>query len=208
MSSLTSPPSPPLASGTEPPPPKLRETRPPASSWGARLAPLFLLGSLVALVMAIVSRESPPTPEQIARDFLIALQANDVVTLRRWMTPELLQELPALLQLQERKSSETSPAPSAIKVTVRKVTASRAFVDAILTRDNESLPIEVVLHSDRETGWKVHEIRNQPTLKSGERLEVPPTPETESTDSERKSLQEELIRELNRKGEVPLEVTP
>lgn len=179
MSSLTSPPSPPLASGTEPPPPpKLRETRPPASSWGARLAPLFLLGSLVALVMAIVSRESPPTPEQIARDFLIALQANDVVTLRRWMTPELLQELPALLQLQERKSSETSPAPSAIKVTVRKVTASRAFVDAILTgatnlyrlrwscirtakRDGRSTKSATSPHSNRGKGLRSPQLRKQ-----------------------------------------------
>ncbi|MFO1022827.1 MAG: hypothetical protein U0903_19345 [Planctomycetales bacterium] len=158
---------------------------------------IFLL-SLAALGISVYRRVQQLPPDRIVETFLQALLQGDTRTAARYLSKGEKSDLAKIGPLQlELQSDSAHESPFTIQVKTQKITTSRAIVDATLTRNGDSLPLQFLLEPSSATGWIIRDIQNPDPQAEKQK------PDRESP--EQKELRERLIHDLSRGGQTPVE---
>lgn len=178
--------------------PSAQTTSPSGGTLRAKLAPLFFAMCIIALVMAIYRQSIPPDPGNVVEQFLRAIARGDKRAAAPFLSGSERDDLIKIRPLQwELQADSANTSALSVKTTVRKVTTSRAIVDATCTREDDSFLLQFILEPDRMTGWKIRDIQQ------------PPSPESAKKDlpesAEERELRERLIHDLSRDGKTPVE---
>lgn len=167
-------------------------------SFRTKLAAILFAMSIVALVMALYRQSTPPDPAIAVKQFLHAIARGDKRAAAPYLAGLERGELGKVSSLQwELQMDSTNAASMKVKTTVGKITTSRAFVEATISRDGDAFTLQFILEPDRSTGWKIRDIQQAPPSGSrkGDLSETP----------EERELRERLIHDLGRDGQTPVE---